>query len=137
MLRANGLYTAMSDDGGYTWTTPKKIEDFGVDPAVCVLGCGAILTTYGRPGFLVRPCFDGRGEKWEDPIEIISTGNNSYKMNDPSKAGNAAEWGTCSYSDIVPLSYSEALIVYTDYFVPDENGIKRKSLMVIKAAVTD
>ena len=69
MLRANGLYTAMSDDGGYTWTTPKKIEDFGVDPAVCVLGCGAILTTYGRPGFLVRPCFDGRGEKWEDPIE--------------------------------------------------------------------
>ena len=137
MLRANGLYTAMSDDGGYSWTTPKKIEDFGVDPAVCVLGCGAILTTYGRPGFLVRPCFDGRGEKWEEPIEIISTGNNSYKMNDPSKAGNAAEWGTCSYSDIVPLSDNEALIVYTDYFVPDRNGIKRKSLMVIKAAVTD
>ena len=40
-------------------------------------------------------------------------------------------------SDIVPLSDNEALIVYTDFFVPDENGIKRKSLMVIKATVTD
>lgn len=84
----------------------------------------------------VRVLTDGE-KKWEDPIEIISTGNNSYKMNDPSKAGNAAEWGTCSYSDIVPLSDNEALIVYTDFFVPDENGIKRKSLMVIKATVTD
>ena len=136
-LRANGLYTAVSDDGGYTWSTPKKTADFGVDPALCVLKCGAMLMTYGRPGFLVRPCFDGKGEKWEEPIEIISTGNNAYKMNDPSKAGNASEWGTCSYSDIVPISDNEALIVYSDFYVPDEKGIKRKSLMVIKATVTD
>lgn len=136
-IRGNGLYVALSDDGGYTWSMPRKIEDFGVDPAVCVLGCGAILTTYGRPGFLVRPCFDGKGETWEEPIEIISTADNSYKMNDPSKAGNAAAWGTCSYSEIVPLSDNEALIVYTDYYVPDAKGVKRKSLMVIKAAVVE
>jgi len=136
-IRANGMYVGTSDDGGYTWNTPKKIADFGVDPAVCVLKCGAILTTYGRPGFLVRACFDGKGENWEEPIEIIPTSDNTYKMNDISQAGNSSVWGTCSYSDIVPLSDNEALIVYTDYYVPDEKGIKRKSLMVIKATVED
>lgn len=136
-IRSNGLYIGTSEDGGYTWNTPKKVEDFGVDPAVCALKCGALLTSYGRPGFLVRACFDGRGEKWEDPIEIIPTSDNTYKMNDISKAGNASAWGTCSYSDIVPISDNEALIVYTDYYVPDAEGIKRKSLMVIKATVTE
>ena len=136
-FRSNGLRVATSDDGGYTWSKSRKIADFGVDPAVCVLKCGAILTTYGRPGFLVMPCFDGKGEKWEEPIEIVPTADNSWKLYDQSKHGNSAEWGTCSYSDIVALSDNEALIVYTDFFYPDDEGVRRKTLMVVKATVEE
>ena len=137
VFRSNGLQVALSDDGGITWSKSRKIADFGVDPAICALKCGAILVTYGRPGFLVMPCFDGKGEKWEDPIEIIPTADQSWKMNDRSKRGNSAEWGTSSYSDIVPLSDNEALVVYDDFYIPDSEGVKRKSLMVIKITVTE
>ena len=136
-LRSNGLQIATSDDGGYTWSKSRKIAEFGVDPAVCALKCGAILVTYGRPGFLVMPCFDGKGEKWEEPIEIVPTADNSWKLYDQSKHGNSAEWGTCSYSDIVPMSDNEALIVYTDFFYPDKEGVRRKTLLVIKATVEE
>ncbi len=134
-FRSNGLRIATSDDGGYTWTKTRKIADFGVDPAICALPCGAILVTYGRPGFLVKACFDGKGDVWEEPVEIVPTADNSWKLYDESKHGNSAEWGTCSYSDIVPLSDNEALIVYTDFFYPDKEGIRRKTLLVIKATI--
>ena len=135
LLRADGCWIARSPDGGYTWETPEKFDEIGVYPALCSLGCGATLASYGRPGFFIRASFDPEAREWEAPYEIIGNYDHTPEMNEkvPSYPGHS--WGTCSYSDILPLSDSEALIVYTDFFRPDEKGVKRKSLMVIRVTV--
>lgn len=136
-LRSMGLHIATSDDGGRTWSKTKQVAPFAVDPAICAFPNGAVICTYGRPGFLITASFDGKGEVWEEPIEIISTEDLTYKMNDITHAGNCSAWGTCSYSDIVRISDNEAYVIYTDYYVPDSEGIKRKSLMLIKVTVVE
>lgn len=110
--RSEGLHLAISDDGGYTWGKSVQLDTIGVDPAICALKCGAVLTSYGRPGFFVRACFDGKGEKWEEPVKINQE--------------------TCSYSDIVAISDNEALVAFTEFHYTDENVENRKTLMVVK-----
>lgn len=136
VIRSSGTYVAVSKDGGFTWDRPWQLDEIGVDPAIRTLGCGAIIASYGRPGFFVRGCFDGKGEVWDEPVEIIGNYDHSGEMNEPTWGpGPGRSWGTCSYSDILPISDTEALVVYTDFFVPDKEGVKRKSLMVVKVAV--
>lgn len=134
LLRANGSYICHSTDGGYTWEAPEKFDDIGVYPAICTMKCGATLASYGRPGFFIRASFDPEARVWEDPITVIGNYDHAPEMNRETPYGPGHSWGTCSYSDILPLSDNEALVVYTDFFRPDPVGIKRKSLMVIKAS---
>lgn len=110
--RSEGLHLAISEDGGFNWGKSVQLDTIGVDPAICCLGCGAVLTSYGRPGFFVRACFDGKGEKWEAPVKINQE--------------------TCSYSDIVAISDNEALVAFTEFHYTDENVENRKTLMVVK-----
>lgn len=136
VIRSRGTYVAVSKDGGFTWDRPWQLDEIGVDPAIRTLGCGAIIASYGRPGFFVRGCFDGEGKVWDEPLAIIGNYDHSGEMNEPTWGpGPGRSWGTCSYSDILPISDTEALVVYTDFFVPDAEGVKRKSLMVVKVSV--
>lgn len=132
LLRANGCWAAYSPDGGYTWETPVKFDDIGVYPAICSLPCGATLASYGRPGFFLRASYDPEIRQWEERYTLIGDYDHTPEMNEkvPSYPGHS--WGTCSYSDILPLSDDEVMVVYTDFFLPDEKGVKRKSLMVVK-----
>ena len=125
---------AVSHDGGFTWDEPKYFDSIGVYPAIAALKCGAVLVSYGRPGFLLRASLDGKCETWEEPVELIGRYDHASEMNEPCAPGGGHSWGTCSYSDIVVLNDNEALVVYTDFFRPDEKGIKRKSLMVVKVS---
>ena len=43
--------------------------------------------------------------------------------------------GTCSYSDMIALNENTAMVVYSDFFVPDEFGIKRKAILTRKIHV--
>ena len=110
--RSEGLHVAISDDGGYTWGKSVQLDTFGVDPAICYLKCGAILTSYGRPGFFVRSCLDGKGEVWGEPVKLADQ--------------------TCAYSDMVAISDNEALVAYTEFNHTDENVENRKTLMSVK-----
>lgn len=137
LIRGAKSYIAQSKDGGRTWNTPVEFDEIGVMPAIASLKCGALIASYGRPGFFVRASFDPDGEVWEEPVEIIGNYDHTSEMNEPCESAPGHSWGTCSYSDILPISDNEALVVYTDFFVPDAEGIKRKSLMVVKVSVVE
>lgn len=38
--------------------------------------------------------------------------------------------GTCAYFEILPTGYDTVPVTCVDFFVPDEKGVKRKSLTV-------
>jgi len=136
LLRGNYCTYAVSRDGGYHWEHPKFFDNIGVFPAVKALKCGAVLASYGRPGFLLRASLDGC-DTWEKPYVIIEPCDHTKDMNEPCEPGGGHGWGTCSYSDILAISDNEALVVYSDFFYPDEKGIKRKSLMVVKVTFVE
>ena len=124
LLRASGCFAAYSPDGGYTWETPLKFDKVGVYPAICSLPCGATLASYGRPGFFLRASYDPEIKVWEDRVTLIPDDDEPDHCPD--------NWGTCSYSDILPLSDNEAMVVYSDFFYPDATGKKRKTILVRK-----
>ena len=56
----------------------------------------------------------------------------------PGETRAVFEWrSTCSYSDMVALDARTALLVYTDFYVPDENGENRKTLLCRKITVEE
>lgn len=134
---ADGCYKALSKDGGFHWDSIERFDDIGVDPAIRILPCGAAIASYGRPGFFLRASYDPDLINWEEPYEIISRADHSVEMNTPCAPGPGHSDGTCSYSEILPLSDNEALVTYVDFYVPDKEGIKRKSLMVRRITFED
>lgn len=116
-------YIAHSYDGGNTWTRPEKFDRIGVFPQILTLDCGVTLASYGRPGVFVRATDDPHGKEWDTPIEIL-----------PYIDRTRWTWGcdSCSYTGLVALDERTAMLAYSDFSVSDEEGKKRKCLMVRK-----
>lgn len=112
------MYIAWTYDGGYTWTKPEYFDDRGVWPQTVKLDNGVILAGYGRPGLFIRPFYNG---EWHDRIAVI----------DPLDY----QKDTCSYCALIPAGPESALIFYSDFNYPDENGTPRKSILVRKIRV--
>jgi hypothetical protein len=56
----------------------------------------------------------------------------------PGESRAPFEWRSgCGYSDMIPLDARSALLVYTDFYVPDENGENRKTLLCRKITVEE
>lgn len=111
-------YIARSVDGGRHWSEPKMFDRCGVLPQLLRLGCGVTLASYGRPGLYVRASTDPSGMQWDEPYELR-----------PYRPDRLIADG-CSYTQMLPLSDCAALLAYTDFNVPDAQGIRRKSVMV-------
>jgi hypothetical protein len=78
-IRTGGpMMQVRSKDGGKTWSKPKQIAEFGVDPDLVKLSNGAVVASYGRPGVWLKVDFDGTGEKWDKTVEIYSGPGSSY-----------------------------------------------------------
>ena len=68
----------------------------------------------------MRATQDPAGMAWEKPYELM-----------PSFYGKREPWGqSCYYTGMLPLDDDTAMLVYSDFYVPDKEGIKRKSIMV-------
>lgn len=119
-------YIAHSYDGGNTWTNPEKFDRVGVLPQLLTLDCGVTLASYGRPGVFLRATSDPHGKEWDAPIELL-----------PFIPLESWTWGcdSCSYTGLLPLDERTAMLTYSDFRVMDENGKKRKCLMVRKIHV--
>lgn len=112
-----------SIDGGKTWSAPEEFDFTGVWPALLTLKCGVTLATYGRPGLYLRATADPACKAWEDPIELI------HSNRQPNKPGSVVNMATCSYTDLISIDDHTAGLAYSDFTIPDENGIPRKTMM--------
>lgn len=125
------MYITRSTDNGYTWEKPRYFAKYGVLPRSCQLDCGATLAIYGRPGIFVRGTADPSGIEWEDEIEVMTPEDRSALGNTKIEGRPTFhQWeGSCCNCDIVAISENEAVIIYSDFYYPDETGLKRKTII--------
>lgn len=121
LLRSGPSYIAHSTDQGQSWTKPRIFDKLGVLPQLLVLRSGVTLASYGRPGVFVRPTNDRSGKVWDKPVSVPL---------------HKAEWGiSCGYTAMVAVDNRTALLIYSDFGYPDEEGRPRKTILVRRAAV--
>ena len=124
------LYFSRSADGGKTWTKPQVFDKIGILPQLRRLECGVTLAIYGRPGIFVRASEDPSGLRWEAPVEVMTPKDRSGLMNRPPVRPNFHQWaGSCCNVHAAILGPNKIIIAYSDFYVPDEKGIKRKTIL--------
>lgn len=115
------LYASCSRDDGRTWEKPWVFDHLGVWPQLLTLQNGVTLASYGRPGLYLRVADDPSARIWSERVTVVP----------PGRIGQ----DTCSYSDLVALSDQEALIAYSDFNVPNREGLPCKTILVRKIEI--
>ncbi len=130
------MYMSRSTDDGYSWSKPVKFAEVGILPRLCKLECGTTLLCYARPGMFIRASANDSGTEWSEPLEVMTPGDRSHQANiivDPPKFH---DWvGACNNPELVPLDRNSALFFYSDFYYPDADGIKRKTILCRKITV--
>ena len=130
-------YITRSTDGGKTWAKPQVFDKRGVIPQIVRLNCGATLAVYGRPGIYVRAA-RGNAEVWEAPVEIMTEEDRSFLMNERPARPTFHQWaGSCCNMSVLPIGDNRLLVAYSDFYVPDEKGVKRKTCLTRVVEVED
>ncbi len=114
-LGVGPMYVCRSTDGGKTWSEPRFFDDLGVWPTLLTLQNGVTLAVYGRPGLYLRATADPSGEEWEPRLPVIAPGEFQAE--------------TCSYADMVALDDSSTYLVYSDFKMPNPQGIPVKTIL--------
>jgi len=113
-----------------------KFADVGILPRLCKLECGVTLLCYARPGMYVCACENESGTQWSEPLEVMTPGDRSSLANVRIDHPTFHEWvGACNNPEMVPLDHNSALLFYSDFYYPDEEGVKRKTILCRKIAV--
>ena len=132
------MYITHSHDNGYTWDKPIRFADAGVYPRMCKLGNGTIIAIYGRPGIYVRATRDIHAVEWDEPVEIMTPNDRSALKNEKVKTPTFHQWvGSCCNCYIAAVDDNTAIIIYSDFYYPDENGVKRKTIITQTVTVEE
>ena len=124
------MYMARSTDNGFTWSKPVKFSDIGILPRLCKLKSGITLLCYARPGMFVTVCENESGTRWCQPLVMMEAGDRSHLANTKINTPFFHQWdGTCGNPELIPLGDDSALLFYSDFYYPDENGINRKTIL--------
>jgi len=127
------MYMSRSTDNGYTWSKPVKFADTGILPRLCKLECGITLLCYARPGMYISACENESGTKWSEPLVVMEPGDRSHLANIKIDTPTFHEWvGACNNPEMIPLDRNSALFFYSDFYYPDEDGVKRKTILCRK-----
>jgi hypothetical protein len=130
------MYMSRSTDMGHTWSKPVKFAKLGTLPRLCKLDCGLTLLCYARPGTFVQVSLNDSGTKWSEPLVVMTPGDRSGLANKKIDKPSFHEWvGSCNNPELVAIDKNSALIFYSDFYYPDENGIKRKTILSRKITV--
>ena len=106
-------------------------------PQLLQLECGVTLAVITRPGIYVYASYDG-GKTWDDGLEIMTGEDRSPLANEPPAKPNFHQWaGSCCNCTILPLGKNKAILAFSDFYVPDENGVKRKAIKTIEIVVEE
>lgn len=132
------MYMSRSTDGGHTWTKPVKFAETGILPRLCKLECGITLLCFARPGIFVCASEDGSGAKWSEPLVAMTPGDRSRLANIPVDPPTFHDWdGACNNPELAPLDRNTALLFYSDFYYPDEDGVKRKTILCREVKVEE
>lgn len=124
------MYFTRSADGGKTWSKPMKFSKLGTLPRLCSLKSGFTLVCYARPGMFVQVCLDDSGIKWSQPLELMTPNDRSKLANKVVDPPKFHDWdGACNNPEMLPLDENRALFFYSDFYYPDEDGVKRKTIL--------
>ncbi|MBR1867236.1 MAG: exo-alpha-sialidase [Clostridia bacterium] len=128
-------YLTRSTDGGKTWSTPEYFKDRGALPKLLQLKNGVTLAVITRPGIFVYASNDC-GKTWSQVVEVMTDKDRSGLANVPPEKPNFHQWaGSCCNCSIIALEDNKALLVYSDFYIPDENGVKRKGIKTVEIVV--
>ena len=121
------MYYTRSEDMCKTWSKPVPFHEYGVLPQLLTLDCGVTLSTFGRPDLVMRYSFDPAGVEWEPAQQIPLTLNGREHM-----------WGnSCCYTNLLPLSDTKALFIYSDFKYPNENGVGVRTILTREITVVE
>ena len=128
-------YLSRSSDGGRTWSKPEYFKDRGALPCLLQLECGVTLAVITRPGIYVYASYDG-GKTWDDGLEIMTDQDRSGLANEPPARANFHQWaGSCCNTSILALDKNKAILAFSDFYIPDETGVKRKGIKTVEIVV--
>ena len=126
------IYLTRSYDGGKTWEKPQYFKDRGALPQLLHLKNGITLAVVTRPGIYVYASKDG-GRTWSEPLEIMTDKDRTHLGNTKPEKPHFHRWvGSCCNCTILPIADNRALLSFSDFYVPDENGVKRKGIKTIE-----
>ncbi len=131
------MYMSRSTDMGRTWSKPVKFSELGTLPRLCKLSCGVTLLCYARPGTFVQASLNESGTEWSEPLVVMTPEDRSNLGNTKvAKPASFHQWvGSCNNPEMVPIGANSALIFYSDFYYPDEDGVKRKTILCRKITV--
>ena len=132
------MYMSRSFDKGLTWTKPEKFSEMGVYPSLCKLDCGVTLICYARPGLFVQMCENSNPYKWSEPLVVLDAKDRSHLANVEVENPTFHQWdGQCGNPQLLRISENEALLFYGDFYYPDEEGTKRKTILCRRITVVN
>lgn len=87
-------------------------------------------------GTFVQASLNDSGTDWSEPLVVMTPDDRSGLANHPIGKPTFHEWvGSCNNPEMVPIDGKCALIFYSDFYYPDESGIKRKTILCRKITV--
>ena len=122
------MYISFSKDHGQTWSIAKPFTSNGVMPSLLKLNNGVLVLASGRPGVQLRFSFDGAGEEWTEPIDMLPY-MEDYKR---TKDNGAA---TCGYASLLKADDDSFYMVYSDFKAKNELEEERKAILFRKITI--
>lgn len=127
------MYMVRSTDMGKTWSEPEPFAETGILPRLVSLPCGVTMLCYARPGMYIAVTEDGY--EWEK-FTLMKAEDRSHLANEPIDNPFWHQWdGACGNPELIPIDENSAMIFYGDFYYPDENGVKRKTILCRKLTV--
>lgn len=128
-------YLTRSTDKGVSWSRPEYFKDRGALPQLLRLECGVTLAVITRPGIFVYAS-DDEGYTWSEALTVMTDEDRSGLGNTVPERPNFWEYaGSCCNCTILPIAENKALLAYSDFYYPDESGLRRKSILTVEITV--
>jgi len=122
-LGVGPMYVSRSTNLGKTWSKPVAFAKNGVLPRLLLLGNGALVLSSGRPGANLRVSFDGRGERWTEPCQLVPLTSRNVQAD------------SCGYTSLLPLDAGRFLVAYSWFRRKSADGKEHKSILVRRVEI--
>ena len=73
-----------------------------------------------------------------EPLVVMTDGDRSRLANVPGFPPTFHEWdGGCNNPEMVPIDENSVMLFYSDFYYPDADGVKRKTILCRRISVVD